>query len=290
MKSHTQRNLHSITVNLSLTLALLLALTVSVSIPAHAQNGWQVDTKHSVARLSLGRDPQSTEVGLATVSGNVVFDSSDSADPTLDLKTLDLDIASDKKLGPNSSEISFRSKRSAITSDGKLAIVGDLSVSRIERSVRLDPNEAYHGAEYGDRVVYTDTREVILIFPGNSLPAAQNGVINLSAATIINREGFPELLAALESANWPNVVVEDKNCTNPSIVAEDYSGPACAGTAVITATNSVQTATGGGEGYSGFEPAIVPDRNYATMALDLKLTQVTPELSAASAAAESAGH
>lgn len=286
MKSQARRTLHLVTVNFSLTLALLLALAVSFSMPAHAQSGsWQVDAEHSIARLSLGRAPQSAEVGLATVSGSVVFDSNDPADPAFDLN-----IASDKKLGPNSAEISFKSKRSAITSDGKLAIVGDLSVSRIERSVRMDPNEAYHGPEYGEPVVYTDTQEVTLVFPGPNLPAAQNGAIKLSASTIINRESFPQLLAALESGNWPSVVVENKNCTNPSTVGEDYSGPTCTGTAVTTATNSVQTATAGAEGYDGFERAVVPDRNHATIAVDLKLTQMAPAPSVVSGASVSAGH
>jgi polyisoprenoid-binding protein YceI len=285
MKSHTLRNLRFATVNLSLTLALLLALAVFVSIPAYAQSGiWQVDAGHSIARLSLGRGPQSVEVGVASVSGSVVFNSSDPADPVVDLN-----ITPDKQLGPNSPEISFKSKRSAITRDGKLAVVGELSVTRLERSVTMDPNEAYHGPEYGKPIVRTDTGEVTLVFPLTSLPVAQNGVLRLSASTIINRERFPQFLATLESDNWTSPVVEDENCTNPATVGEDYSGAICTGTVVTTAINSVPTATVGGEGYYGFEPAVVPDRNHATIALDLKLTQMAPAPSAVSAAAESAG-
>lgn len=291
MKLHTLRTFQPVTVNLSLTLALLLALAVFFSIPAHAQSGiWQVDAEHSIARLSLGRAPQSAEVGLAAVSGSVVFDSNDSADPSDPIS--DVNIASDKTLGPNASEISFKSKRSVISKDGKLAVVGDLSIRRLERSVTMDANEAYHGAEYADPLVYTETHEVTLVFPGTSLPAAQNGAIKLSASTIINREDFPQLLAALQSDNWPSVVVEDANCTNPSTIGEGYSGAICSGTTVTTATNSVPPANVGGEGYSGFEPAVVPDGNHATIALNLTLTQSAPASaqSGLSVAAESAGH
>ncbi|MFZ0796222.1 MAG: hypothetical protein WCA13_09545 [Terriglobales bacterium] len=258
---------------------------MSFSIPAHAQSGtWQVDAEHSIARLSLGRGSQSADVGVARVSGSVVFDSNDPADPAFDLN-----IASDKNLGPNSSQIGFKSKRSAITNDGELAVIGDLSVSRIERSVTADPNEGYGGPEYGDPVVRTDTHEVTLVFPRMSLPEAQNGAIELSTSITINREGFPQLLTSLESGNWPSTVVEDENCTNPSTASEDYSGPICTGTAITTATGE-QTATGVGEAYSGFQPAVVPDGSQATIALDLKLTQITPAPAAVFGAAESAGH
>ncbi len=282
VRSHASGNLYLLTGNT--TLALLLALGISFAIPAHAQSRvWQVDAKHSVARLSVGSGAQSAEVGVAHVSGNVVFDASDPADPVIDLN-----IKPDNRLGPDYSQISFKSKRSAITSDGKLAVVGDLSVTRGERSVTLNANEAYRGPEYGGPVAHTDTHEVTLVFPGASSPAAHSGAIQLLAATTIGREGFPQLLAALESGNWPGMVVEDENCTMPSL-AEDYSGAICTGTPVAIATNSVAT-NGGSEDYRGFEPAVVPNANQATIALNLKLTQLAPAPSAASGEAESAAN
>lgn len=69
---------------------------------------------------------------------------------------------------------------------------------------------------------------------------------------------------------------------------EDYSGAACTGTTVATKTNAVASgAPGIGEGYYGFEPAVIPDGGQASIALDLKLTHVSAEPSAASA--ETAG-
>lgn len=286
MKSHMLRIAHFATNEVGM-IFLLLALAIGVaSIPAHAQNGiWQVDAEHSIARLSLGSSPKSAEVGVARVSGNVAFDSSDPADPIVNLN-----IKPDKSLGAGYSEISFKSKRSAMTSDGKLAVVGDLSLTRVERSVTMDANEGYYGAEYGAPVVQTDTEEITLVFPAASLPAAQNGAMQLSATSNISRERFPQLLAALAQGNWPSMVVQDENCTMPSTVGEDYSGATCTGTPVATAANAVNAYAGGGEGYYGSEPAVIPDGSQATIALNLKLTQVASAPSASSGAAQTAGN
>jgi len=284
--SHASRLPHLLTGYTSLTLALLLALTLCLApVPALAQGRiWQVDAQHSIARLSLGSGSQSAEIGVAPVTGNVVFDSSDPADPVVDLS-----IKPGNTLAPEYLEITFKSNRSSITGDGNLAVVGDLSVTHVERNLTLDPNEAYRGPEYGEPVVHTDTREVTLVFPAAGLPAPQNGAIQLSASTTIGREDFPQLLAELESGNRPSVVVEDENCAVPSTTGEDYSGPICTGTPVAIANNNVAT-NGGSEDYRGFEPAVIPNRNQATIALNLKLTQLAPTSSAASGATEPAGH
>ncbi len=284
MKSHMLSIIHFATNEVGV-IFLLLALAVGIaSIPAHAQNGiWQVDAEHSIARLSLGSSPKSAEVGVARVSGNVVFDASDPADPIVNLN-----IKPDKSLGADYSEISFKSTRSAMTSDGKLAVVGDLSLTRVERSVTMDANEGYYGAEYGAPVVKTDTEEITLVFPAASLPAAQNGAMQLSATTNISRERFPQLLAALQGSG-PSMVVEDEKCTTvQSGGGEGYYGATCTGTPVETATNAVNPYSGGGEGYYGSEPAVIPDSSQATIALNLKLTQVASAPSASSAAAQTA--
>ena len=284
MKSHMLSIIHFATNEVGV-IFLLLALAVGIaSIPAHAQNGiWQVDAEHSIARLSLGSSPKSAEVGVARVSGNVAFDASDPADPIVNLN-----IKPDKSLGADYSEISFKSTRSAMTSDGKLAVVGDLSLTRVERSVTMNASEGYYGAEYGAPVVKTDTEEITLVFPAASLQAAQNGAMQLSATTNISRERFPQLLAALQGSG-PSMVVQDEKCTTvQSGGGEGYYGATCTGTPVETATNAVNPYSGGGEGYYGSEPAVIPDGSQATIALNLKLTQVASAPSASSAAAQTA--
>ena len=285
MKSLMPRIIHFATTR-GLTLALLALAACLAAIPALAQGGaWQVDAEHSIARLSLGSSPRAVEVGIARVSGNVVFDSNDPADPIVNLN-----IKPEKASGADYSEISFKSKRSEMTADGKLAVVGDLSVTNVERSVTLDPNEGYYGAQYGEPVVHTDTREVTLVFPG--VPATQSGALQLSAATHVSRERFPQLLTALAPGNWQSAVVEDQQCSMPSgLASEDYSGAACTGTTVSAKTNVVASGNPGlGEGYYGFEPAVVPDGSQASIAFNLRLTQVTSGPSATSGMAEAAGN
>ena len=278
MRSHTVRTLQFVTGKVGLVLSLLALAVAIASVPARAQDGtWQVDREHSIARLSLGTAPTSAEVGVARVGGKVVFDSSKDADPVVDLNI--------KPDGPRAdySTISFKSKRSERTSDGKLIVIGDLALTRVVRSVTpyTGGGEGYYGMEYGEPEVQTETREVSLILPSANLPAAQNGAMELQASANISRERFPQLLSLLAAGNWPNEVVEDEHCTMPSTIGEDYHGANCTGTQVATAPNSVTTYEGGGEGYFGSQPAVIPDGSQAVIAFDLKLTQVASAPSAA---------
>lgn len=251
---------------------LLLALAVGV---AHAQSGiWKVDAEHSTARLSLG----SVETGVARVSGNVAFAANDSSDPVVNL-SIGSGIPS-----AEDPQISFQSERSAMTNDGKLAVTGKLSVTRVERPVisYTGGGEGYYGAEYGEPVLHTDSREVTLVLPKPGDP--QNGKMQLTASTDISRERFPQLVDALAEGKWPSMVVEDEHCTMPTTVGEDYHGADCTGTPVEAASNSVTTYAGGGEGYYGSERVAVPDGSHATIALNLQLTQ------AVSAPAQNSGN
>ena len=272
MRSHLQHIINLATGEVGL-IFLLLALALGITaIPVHAQNdAWKVDGEHSIARLSLGSGMKSVQVGVARVSGNVVLDANNASDPLVNVT-----IMPEKGQAAEYSKISFSSKRSAITDDGKLAVIGDLTLTRVERSVTLDPNEGYYGASYGEPVAHTDTREVTFLLPAEARPAQENGRTQLSASTSISREYFPQLLNALAPGNWLNMVVEDEQCTVPSAVGEGYYGATCTGMPIATPTNSVAPATAGiGEGYYGFEPAVVPDGGQATIALDLRLVRVT---------------
>ena len=289
MRSHAVRNLQFVTRNLSLAFLLLLAFAVSfASIPAHAQDGnWQVDADHSIARLSVGSASNAVETGVARVSGNVVVDSSDPADPVVTLN-----VKPDNGAPADYPQLGFTSKGSAMMADGRLVVTGDLSVTRVERSVTIEPNEAYSGPVYSEPVAHTDTREITLVFSDPRQPAAvSSGAMELSASTTLSRETFPQLVDALAPGAWPTMLVNDEKCSTPSTIGEDYSGQICTGTVVATATNNeVIAGTAGGEDYRGFEPAVVPNRNQATIALNLKLIQLAPAPAAVSRDAESAGH
>jgi polyisoprenoid-binding protein YceI len=284
MKTLGSRNLHFVTGKIRLALAFLLVLTVSLSIPAHAQEAWRLDSQLSIARLSLGSGANALEIGLARVSGDVVFDSNDPTDPSVNLE-----ITPGDDTGAEYARMSFTSKRSVMASDGELIVTGDLSVTRIERSVTAEPNEAYAGPQYGDPVAHTDTRQIVLAFDDLRQLAAHGGTLLFSGTTSAVREDFPQLLDALTLDDWPTALVNDKKCEAPSTIGEDYSGMKCTGTEIAEVSNT-EVPTGVGEGYYGFQPAVTPDRNHATIALNLRLTQMAATASVGSKAVDSAGH
>jgi hypothetical protein len=266
------------------TLMLLVFAASAASVPVCAQESvWRVDQEHSIVRLSWGSGSQSTEAGVVRVGGSVVFDA---GNPLLSFK-----VKPYERLGPNNSEASFKAKRSAITGDGKLAVIGDLTLTRIERSVTMNSSTAYSGADYGAPIERTTTHEVTLVFPGASLPTAQNGAMELVAMMNATRESFPEIMAALALGNWPRMIGEDEKCKTPSNVGNDYSGVNCTGTQVAAKSSSVAPATGvTGTGYYGFKPAVIPDGSQATLTLDFKLTHAEPISSEASAKAKAPGN
>ncbi len=260
--SHTSRIVNFVTGGAAVTLALLLAFTFCfVSLPAVAQSHTcQIDPQYSFARVSFGSGEQSHQIDISPVSGTVVFDANDPSDPAVDIT-----FKPGLGLAQQYSEISFKSKRTEITRDGKLAVVGDLSVTRVQPTATWNPGEAYSGPEYGEPVLRTESREVTFVFPNTSLPAPRNGEIRLAASTTIGREDFPQLLSGLESFNEGNTMAQ--NCTVPSTVSEDYSGLVCTGTPGATANGSV-----------------------ATIDLTFKLTRPAPTSASASEPDAPAGH
>lgn len=232
MKSRLSSTLHLITSGLRLVSAGLAFALVFASVSVLAQDTWQVDPQHSVARLSLGSGSNALEIGLARVSGDVVFDSTDPADAIVKLK-----ISSENGPVADQAKMTFTSERSAMTSNGELVITGELSVTRIERSATMDPNEAYAGPVYGDSIAHTDTSEIALVFLNPRQRAAHVGTMQLSGTTSLSREAFPQLLEALTLDDWPTQLVNGEKCDVPSTVGEDYSGAKCTGTVIAAVTS-----------------------------------------------------
>jgi hypothetical protein len=70
-------------------------------------------------------------------------------------------------------------------------------------------------------------------------------------------------------------VINNEKCTSPSTISEDYHGAECTGTVIASLDNPmVATGASGGEGFYGFVPVVTPDRDKATIALDLTLRKV----------------
>jgi hypothetical protein len=139
-----------------------------------------------------------------------------------------------------------------------LEVIGDLTLTRGERTVIAAPTEAYAGPVYGDPVIHNETREIRFLFPsvsaahlsGPLTPAMlqKKGVLEIVGSARIDREEFSELLSAIKETDWPTVV-QNKDCHMPASVGKDHSGPQC------TPTTGSQT----------------------TIVLDLKFLHTVPE-------------
>lgn len=158
----------------------LTALLLAAS--AAAQSGtWKIDPNHSSAQFAVRHMGVSTVRGAFTkVSGSASYDPADTSkatlDATIDATSVDTRVEMrDKDLrSPNFLDvqkyptITFKSKQAKAAGDGKLQIVGDLTI---------------HGV----------TKEVVLDVDGPSAPIKDpmgNQRIGASASTKINRKDF----------------------------------------------------------------------------------------------------
>jgi polyisoprenoid-binding protein YceI len=278
----------------SCTLAVAVMVTF-ISTAAFAEGGmWSLDSSTSTAVLFQGsaQDPLSLNTGVARVTGEVSL-GTDLDHSVVDLSIFPADedwdgaltLESDLPTGyvPDATDhtlLTFKSKRILKTKDGNLEVIGDLTLIRVERSVTMTPTEAYAGPVYGDPVIHTETRETTFLFPSSSANVLSGpstsatpqtkGAPEVSGATRIGYEDFPQLLNAIKETNWPTVV-RNEDCQMPSTIGADYSGPRCTGT-VIAAVNDANCQMPGsvGEDYSGAvcTPAA---GNQTTIVLDLKL-------------------
>ena len=99
--------------------------------------------------------------------------------------------------------MSATSEQSTITIDA-FVITGKLFVTRIERSARLEPMEAYAGPAYGKPITHTDAREITLTFSDSRQLATSKDVMQFRGTTSVRREDFSQLLQALIQDSWPS--------------------------------------------------------------------------------------
>jgi len=278
--------------NKFIPLALAAALAAGIAAPAFAQNmNWKLNSDHSTGRLSLSStaDPAATlDAGIARVKGSVTLDANSPVNSSFNFTIYPADqdpsaINQDGTLNARefsnlarSTVINFRSKQVKSIGDGNLAVTGDLTLSHLERPVTITYNEAYSGAVYGEPEVHSATREVTFVFDRAAAAAVQAGSsrkLKLVASVEIKTEDFAGLFRAVTDANWP-VVVEDKECEDPSAAGEDYQGAHCTGTPVLTSSYPPVALTVG-EDYPGPDPAMSLVRDNVKIALNLELTRDT---------------
>lgn len=260
---------------LTTTTIIIMITAIPAAVATANAGGWSLDSSASSARLYLGSktDPDSVNVGVARVTGTVDLDIHHVNNSVFNLSIYPSGEDWGKALTPegnlptgyvpdasDDTLLTFRSKRSVLASDGSLRVTGDLTLTRVERSVMADPSEAYAGPVYGDPVIHTSTEEVTFVFPSlstalapGSLPPGtreKKAVLEVSASTRIAHEDFRELPKALMETNWPSVVANE-HCEVPS-VGEDFHGPVCSGTVIAaTRADNCHAPATIGEDYSG---------------------------------------
>ena len=155
-------------------------LILTISAAAQVQT-WQIDPNHTAAQFSVRHMGISTVRGAFTkVSGSAQYDPSNvsktSVDATIDASSVDTRVSMrDEDLrSPNYFDvakyptITFKSKSVQAAGEGKLKIVGDLTIHGVTKEVTLDVD--------GPSAPVTDPK-------GNSHVGA-------SASTTVNRKDF----------------------------------------------------------------------------------------------------
>ncbi len=267
---------------------------------ALAGDTWILDSNKSNARLFQGSRTNSELVntGVARVTGKVKLDTND-----LDASFFDLSIyPTDEDWGhalspegtlptgyfPNSMDqtlLTFKSTRILRTGNGKLEVIGNLTLTRVERAVTATPSEAYAGPVHGDPFIHNETHEIKFLFPSvsaehlsgplTSAMQQKRGVLEIVGSARIDRDEFSELLSAVRETNWPPVV-QNEDCHVLSKVGEDYSGARCTGSIAATRDDNCQAPALVEEDYSG-PPCTTAGGSETTIVLDLKFLHKVPE-------------
>jgi len=269
----------------------VLGLGVSTT-PASTNGSWQVDTRHSDVQLvtdgttDFGGKKMEFTLGYGRVNGEMKIDDADPTKSSVVFRFypatgMSPAIAENGKFlsqwlmnVSNQTLVSFHSKTMQRTPDGRLQATGDLTLTRVDRNVELDPTEAYSGPVYGPPMIHRVSREATFVF--DLSPADGNGqkggAILATTSTNIGRENFPQLVKAVVATHWPSVV-QDEQCQNPAGGTEDYRGFRCTGTFMEASGLPQEPGTQIGEDYSGPPSnfnAIVG--NHLTIMVHLRLT------------------
>lgn len=221
--------------------ASILAIAVPRK-PAAVTGSWQVDSVRSDAQLSadgttdFGKTKTTFTLGFARIRGTIKLAGGDSG-----ISSFDFTMYPATSMAPpideegkvkiewfsnhaNNTLICFHAKGTRQTADGRLQTTGNLVLTRVDRNVQLDANEAYSGPVYGPPMIHRVTHEATFVFDS---PAAAGGVFQTAGNTKVSREDFPQLSRAVIATSWPPLVRE-KHC-GVSGVGEAYAGSECTG-------------------------------------------------------------
>jgi len=194
---------------------VILGIAMLTALPVFAQQSeWKVDAEHSTAAIFLGSNSDLQNVGIARLAGNAEFNSAEPAKSALNISA---------QL-PEGQAMTFKSQRIDVRSDGKLQIIGEMTLTRTESDAIYNPGEDYYGPVYGGAMVRTVTRNVTFVVP---LMDSAGQKAEITAEATLGIENYPELFAAVRQGAW-QPVVQDLACEMPQ-AGEDYRGADCAG-------------------------------------------------------------
>src|ERR1700686_1297543 len=302
MKSLIIHTVHMFALVKRRTLAILIATIFPIISPlAFADGGpWSLDSDASSARLFQGSatNPKSVNTGVARVTGKGKLDTNDLDNSVFDLTIYPADEHWGHALSPEGTLpadyvpdatdhtlLTFHSKRILRMGNGDLQVIGDLTLTRVERSVTL--TKALAGPVYGEPVLHNETREVRLLFPSLTAGVSadpmkrvnlqEKSELDFSGSAGVGYEEFPALLRTIRATNWP-AVVENEQCQMPSPVGEDYHGATCTGTVIAVTHNDTCQIMSSPEAEDYGGPVCPPAAgNETTIALDLKLLRTGSE-------------
>jgi len=247
----------------------VLGLAVSTT-PASMVGTWQVDTRHSDVQLvtdgttGFGKTKVEFTLGFGRVNGEMKIDAADPTKSSVVFRFypatgMSPAIAENGKFlsqwlmnVSNQTLVCFHSKTVQLTPDGRLQTTGDLTLTRVDRNIELDPTEAYSGPTYGPPIIHRVSREATFVFDLRPAEGSgqKGGVIEATTSTNIGRENFPQLVKAVVGTSWPSVV-QDEQCQNSAGETEDYRGFRCTGTFMEASGLPQEPGTQIGEDYSG---------------------------------------
>jgi polyisoprenoid-binding protein YceI len=137
--------------------------------PLSPAGSWQVDGRHSDARLStddttdFGKTKVNFTIGFTRVNGVVKLDAAAPTNSAFDFRmypagSMAPPIDEEGKVRiewfanhANSTLMCFHSKGASPAADGRLQTTGNLVLTRVDRNVELTPSEASAGPVYGPR-------------------------------------------------------------------------------------------------------------------------------------------
>ncbi|MGA7634562.1 MAG: hypothetical protein WCB11_27675 [Terriglobales bacterium] len=257
--------------------------------PASIAGSWQVDTRHSDAKLitdattDYGKTKINVALGYARIRGEFKIDDADPTKSSIEFRfypatSMAPPIAEDGKFLShwlenlsNQTLVCFHSKRVVRTPDGRLQATGELTVTRVDRNVEADPTQAYSGPVYGPPMIHRVSHEATFVFDLQDANGSgqKESFIRASGSTSMFREDFPQLARTVVNTYWPTLV-QEQNCQHPD-ASEAYSGAQCTGTYLSTAGLPAEPHAASGEDVGVLTNFNAIVGNHLTILLHLRL-------------------